>query len=234
MEKYEITIKDKKENFFHFTNRRNLENISSKGLLPKVGWNSRHIEKTPKVFFVEGLDNLLILFDCWINCLCKLPLIPFVYLIGANCIKYKWFPKIIADGYFDMVSRSKFRKRKAFKKVNKVLKNCVLLNLNIKNGIDFKYKDDDEIKKRGYNKDHLIIMGYSKNYSSVDSSTMDKWNMHTLSNQGIGKEKLKLCYLKDSNQLKDIFDFALKNTDIDIKKICPSLYEYLEYKKGEL
>lgn len=231
MEKYEITIKDKKQNYFHFTKRKNLKNISAKGLIPRIGWNARHIEKTPKIFFVEGLDNLLILFDCWINCLCKLPLIPFIYLIGARCIRWKWFPKIIADGYFNMVSKSKFRKRKAFKQMDKLLDSYVLLNLNIEDGIDFKYEDDDEIKKRGYEKEHLITMGYSLKYSNVDTTTMDRWNMHTLSNHGIKKEKIKLCYLENSDKLENIFIYALEKTNIDLKAICPSLSNYLEYKK---
>ena len=50
-------------NFFHFTWKSNLTNIEEKGLLPKKGHHAKYIEKTKKVFFVEGLDNLLILFD---------------------------------------------------------------------------------------------------------------------------------------------------------------------------
>lgn len=73
MEQYNITKTDIHTNFFHFTKEKNLNKIADSGLLPKIGYNARYIEKNPKVFFVHGLDNLLILFDCWINVWMKLP-----------------------------------------------------------------------------------------------------------------------------------------------------------------
>ena len=56
---------------------------------------------------LEWLDNLVILFDCWINDLYYIPVIPFIYKLGAFFLKYKWFPNIIGDSYFKILKVSK-------------------------------------------------------------------------------------------------------------------------------
>lgn len=86
-EDYKITILDIEHNYFHFTSKNNLHSIKQNGLIPKIGKHAKFLEKTKKVFFVEGLDNLLILFDCWINCFYYIPKIPFVYSLGARFIR---------------------------------------------------------------------------------------------------------------------------------------------------
>lgn len=103
MDKYKITIEDIKNNYFHFTLEKNLKSIRENGLIPNKGQNAKYIEKTKKIFFVEGLDNLLILLDCWINVYYYKPKIPFIYTLGANFLRQKWFPQFIADGYFKVL-----------------------------------------------------------------------------------------------------------------------------------
>lgn len=76
MKKYKISLNDMNSNFFHFTWKSNLANIEEKRLLPKKGHHAKYIEETEKVFFIQGLDNLLVLFDCWINVYKKVPLLP--------------------------------------------------------------------------------------------------------------------------------------------------------------
>ena len=61
MEVYKLSEKDFHHNFFHFTKEKNLKSIENKGLIPKIGYHAKALETTKKVFFVEGLDNLLIL-----------------------------------------------------------------------------------------------------------------------------------------------------------------------------
>lgn len=230
MDAYAITKNDIYNNFFHFTQLKNFSSIRSKGLIPTIGNNAKYLEKNPKVFFVNGLDNLLILFDCWINVYEKLPLIPFFYTIGSRLIRFKWFPKFISDTYFKFVSKYKHRKR-AFKVFDYLIQNSILLQLDLKENIDFKWDDNDEIKLRGYHKDHLITMGYSLDYSDINTTIMDKWNMHTLKNRGVNKKKLKLCYINNSYKLVDIFFYALNNTKLDLEKTCPTLYEYINNKE---
>lgn len=228
MEQYQLKDNDRNSNYFHFTKKINLENIEAQGIIPKIGPHAKHLEKTPKVFFVNGIDNLLILFDCWINVWIKLPRISLVYMLGSKAIHYKWFPKIIADGYFKYVKNSKSYINRGYKVFDKILEDCILLNLDLKEGIDFISTDNDEIKMKGYHKEHLITMGYSQLYSDLEGTTMDPWNMHTLSNHGINPDKIKLCYIGTSFKLKDIFLYALDNTDLDLKVMCPILYQYIK------
>ena len=52
--------------------------------------------------------------------------------------------------------------------------------------------------------------------------------MHTLTNHIVNPKKIKVCYLEnDSYNLRDIFNYCLKNTNIDYKHICPELCAYL-------
>lgn len=231
MVKYNISIEDINSNYFHFTSKCNLESISNSGLLSNIGKHAKYIEKTPKVFFVEGLDNLLILFDCWINIYYYMPTIPFIYTIGSHFLRQKWFPQFIADGYFGVLKKTKVHKKRAYKVFDKLLNESILLKLDLEENVDFKYNDIDEIKLRSYQKRHLEVMGYSKKYSSLEQNFMDKWNLHCFSNHDINSDKIKLCYILDSCKLNDIFEYAIKNTTIDLKNICLILFEYLNYRK---
>lgn len=228
MKTYEITSKDIKSNYFHFTNLENLESIEKKGLIPSKGSHAKHLEKNKKVFFVEGLDNLLILFDCWITVYTKIPLIHIPYKYASKFLQSKKKSLFITDIYFALIKNSKMHRNFAFKVFDRLLAESVLLNLNIKEGIDFKEDDIDEIKAAGFKKEHLIIMGYSLKYSDMDSNLVDKWNMHTFSGQGVGPDKLKKCSLDGSYDIKSILLFALKNTTIDVENICPVLTRYLK------
>lgn len=203
-------------------------------MIPNIGANAKNIEKTKKIFFVEGLDNLLILFDCWINALYYIPIIPLIYKLGAFFLRHKWFPSIIGDSYFKFLKVSKLHQKRAFKKLDKILDCGILLKLDLEENIDFRYNDKDEIKSRGYIKRHLEVCGYSEKYSDLSSSIMDKWNMHTLTNHKVKTKKIKVCYLENgSSKLRDIFNFCLQNTKIDFKSICPELCAYLKYKGYE-
>lgn len=232
MDKYIINKKDIDRNFFHFTDEKNLNNISKNGLIPYIGSHAKYIEKSKKVFFVEGLDNLLILFDCWINVWYYMPVIPFIYTLGSHFLRQKWFPQIIADGYFGVLKKSKIHRKRAFKVFDRLLDNGILLQLELEENMDFKYNDFDEIKLRGYKKRHLELMGYSKRYSSLNSADMDRWNMHTISDHGVESKKIKLCFLGNNNKsLRDIFDYSIKNTKLDLEVTCPILYDYIVNQK---
>lgn len=116
-----------------------------------------------------------------------------------------------------------------------MLDNGILLQLELEENIDFKYNDKDEIKLRGYKRRHLELMGYSKAYSSLDNNNMDKWNMHTITGHKVEKEKIKLCVLENKDcQLRNIFNYCIENTKIDLQNICPILHDFIksqEYNK---
>ena len=231
MKKYNLDNKDINNNYFHFTEYSNINNIEEKGLLPKKGKHAGLLEENEKVFFVKGLDNLLILFDCWINVYKKKP--PFketspLLKIGSIAMKTKYFPTFWVDFYFKVTKNSKNHKKIAYQVFDKLLEECVLLNLDIKENIDFKMTDIDEIKSSGYKKKHLITMGYSKKYSKLEDNSMDEWNLHTIANRGVNKDKIKLCYYNNSCKMKDILIFAINNTKIDLDEITPVLSDYLK------
>ena len=222
MKNYKISLKDIDSNFFHFTWKRNLSSIEEKGLLPKKGSHARYIEETEKVFFIQGLDNLLILFDCWINVYKKVPLLPelnITYGLGSKAMRSKYFPMFLVDFYFMIIRNSKKHKKYAYEIFDKLLSECILLNLNIEENIDFSFSDIDQIKARGYKKRHLIELGYSEKYSDMNSNKMDNWNLHTLSGKGINSNKLKLCVINNSISIRDILDYILENTKINLKDI---------------
>lgn len=231
MEKYQLTINDINENYFHFTKKRNLDSIQNKGLIPKIGFHAQALEVTKKVFFVEGLDNLLILFDCWINVCEKYPHIPGLFNIGSAIMRYNWFPKIIINAYFKYTELNKFHTFIAYKYFDIFLKKFILLNVEIEQEIDFSFDDIDQIKNKNYRKEYLIKAGYSPLYSNLESSKMDKWNLHTFSGHGISFDKIKICYINDSYSMFDVLMFALKNTKIDIENVCPVLWKYLNSRK---
>ena len=232
MERYILSKKDMYHNYFHMTHEKNLENIKMHGLLPNIGAHAKY-EKSKKVFFVEGIDNFLLLFDCWINCYFYIPVIPFIYQLGAFFLRQKWFPMFIADGYFGTLKKSKLQRKRAFKIFDGFLNDSIVLKLDLEENVDFNYHDEDEIKARGYQKRHLELMGYSKKYSTLENNSMDKWNLHAFSNHKIDSKKIKICYLEDeSYKLKDIFKYCLENTKIDIENVCPILWDYITSRKG--
>lgn len=235
MKNYELTLNDIKTNYFHFTKKSNLASIEKNGLIPKKGYHSQYIEETEKVFFIQGLDNLLILFDCWINVYRKVPMVPvskITYGLGSKAMRSKYFPMFFVDIYFMLVKNSKRHKKYAYKIFDELLDECILLNLDIKDGEEFNFNDIDEIKSRGFRKKHLIELGYSEKYSDMSSNKMDNWNLHTSNNQGIDADKIKLCFINNSNNIKDIFNYALENTNLNLKDICPNLYDYLNQNKN--
>ena len=97
--------------------------------------------------------------------------------------------------------------------------------------IDFDFDDIDQIKAKGYDKGYLIQGGYSLMYSDLESTRMDKWNLHTFSNHGIEPSKLKVCYINKSCKMTDILNYALSNTNLEIEKVCPVLWKYLKNRK---
>lgn len=231
MRNYKLNLNDINSNYFHFTRQSNLKSIDDKGLLPKISFHAMSLEDTKKVFFVQGLDNLLILFDCWIHVCSKYPLIPGMFNLGTKIMKYRWFPKSIINAYFKYTEYNKLHKFVAYKYFDSFLKKYVLLNLTIKEKVDFSFEDIDQIKAKKYPKEYLIKGGYSPAYSDLETIKMDKWNMHTFSNHGVDSSKLKLCYINKSCKMTDILDFAFNNTKLNIKEVCPDLWKYLKNRK---
>lgn len=92
---YDISSIDLDKVFLHYTNIHNLNSIMVKGLVPKIGMNSKVIEKSKKIFFSIGDKGVLVIMDSWLKWLIAKPKNNFMYWIGAYLLKVSFFPKII-------------------------------------------------------------------------------------------------------------------------------------------
>lgn len=243
MQKDNLTIQDiqnvdYKYAFFHYTNIKNLESIAQNGLLPQIGESATGIEKTEKVFFAIGDKGVFSIFDSYIRWLIakrltdlpgkkadlpfyrfctfimNLPLIHYIVAIFINLIVWLEF---------------KFKpfKIKSFKIMKDILDNSCFLLLDLKEGIDFKYEDIDEVKAQKFSK-KLLKKVYAKQ-NKMDSKKMDYWNMHTLSNVTIMPNQITLLKLNNSYKSIDILLWMIKNSNYNLKVLSPYLFEFLKY-----
>lgn len=225
----EIDIKNTDYNncFFHYTDKNNLNSISQYGLLPKIGKNSKNIELTKKVFFTIGFDNTLILMDSWIKWLTLKPKSNFIYACGSFYMKHKIFPRFVVDMLFKNWIKSDKKIKRACKTLDSILKNSIFLKLDLEENIDFSFDDIDEVKKQTFSRKQLSYI-YTYGYD-LNNPKLELWNMHTISEKSIEKDKISLIKQNNSYSAKDIILFMVNNTKLNINEDCPFLKRYLEY-----
>lgn len=243
MEVKNIAIKDIQDidiqfSFFHYTNKNSIESIDQHGLLPKIGNSATGIEMTEKIFFAIGDKGVFSIFDSWIRWLIAKRLtdlpgekadIPFyrfcTFLMRLPLIHY--FIGVIVNCVVWLEFRCKIFKVKSFRIMKDILDQSCFLILDLKEEIDFSYKDIDEVKAQKFDR-KLLKTVYAKQ-NKMGSKKMDYWNMHTFSNVVIPTDKITLLKLNDSYSCIDILLWMVKNTKIDLKTISPYLYEFLNY-----
>lgn len=245
MEVKNITIKDIQEidiqfSFFHYTNKNNIESIDKNGLLPKIGDSATGIEISEKIFFAIGTKGVFSIFDSWIKWLIAKRLtdlpgqkadIPFyrfcTFIMRLPLIHYLVAFVVNLVVWFEF----KFKpfKIKSFKIMKDILDNSCFLILDLKEEVDFSYKDIDEVKAQRFNRKLLKTL-YAKQ-NKMSSKKMDYWNMHTFSNVSIDPNKISLLKLNNSYCCTDILIWMIKNTKLDLKVLSPYLYEFLNYYK---
>lgn len=212
--------------FFHYTDKNNIQSIFEKGLLPKIGDNSKNIELNKKIFFTKGFDNTLFLMDAWIKWLMLRPKNNFIYKCGAFYMTHKIFPRVVVDILFKNWIKSKRKINYACKKLDYILENSVFLKLDLIENIDFSYDDCDEVKNQKFSRNQLSYV-YTYGYD-VNDKRIELWNMHTFKDKMVEKEKIKLISVGNSICAKDVVLFMADNSEFDIKEKCPFLYKYLE------
>lgn len=194
----------KEESFWHVTNKKNLESIREKGMVPKDGKRDgvlkSDIDPVPRVFFSHGLEAVL-----WqANNL--------AYLIDNFCTEQievkedgynrkelnKEIKKILEDkengkentkGFIDIglflqekinskgISKSiteKDLEKVAYNLTKSLWENSIYIKANLKDGIDYSYEKDFNYIRGGKTK------------------PMDKANMHTFEGRSIDSEKLEV------------------------------------------
>ena len=84
--------------YFHYTNKQNLYTIFKNGLEPRIGENSLYVEKTPKVFFVEGEKGIITIMDVWLKWLTsKSSCNKFIYWFGTMYMRIPFCIKCIPN-----------------------------------------------------------------------------------------------------------------------------------------
>lgn len=180
-----------------------------------------------KVFFTEGFDNTLILMDSWIKWLLLRPKSNFVYKCGCYYVTHKIFPRIVVDLIFKNWIKSDRKLDYACEKLDNILENSVFLKLDLVENIDFSYDDIDEVKNQPFSRKQL---SYIYTYGNdVNDSKMELWNMHTLKDKTIEKEKIKLIEIDNSKCAKDIVLYMVDNAELSLEDKCPFLFKYLNY-----
>lgn len=221
----DINTINKNDCFLHYTAIKNLYSIFDIGLEPRIGKNSMAIEKSKKVFFTIGFDNTLILMDAWIKWLVLRPRSNFIYNCGAFFMTKKYFPEIIVDTIFKKWIKNDKRIKYACKKLNKILNNSVFLLLDLEEDVDFKYNDIDEVKSQKFPRKQLkYIYTYCPN---IENNTIEKWNMHTLSNKIIEKKKITLLSANNSFKASDLIEYMFYQSNIKFSKELPFFNKYV-------
>ncbi len=217
--------------FFHYTYKSNLSTIFENGLEPRIGANSLYVEKTPKVFFVEGEKGIITIMDVWLKWLTgKISAGQLKYWLGT--VIYMRIPfciKAIPNHMLKKSLSSKGKRMVAIKKMKDILDNSVFLILNLEEFVDFDYDDIDEVKATYYESFLKLLYPSSSN---LKDKKMEYWNMHTYSNKIIEPSKISLLKNQDCYVANDILIHIIERNIDYVKMNCEFLYEYYLYMKG--
>ena len=213
--------------FLHYTSIDNLDSININGLQPKIGKNSKVIEKTKKIFFTIGDKGALVIMDSWLKWLVAKPVSNFIYYIGAFLLKISCFPNVIHKIIIKF-NKNKKKYKWSYKKLKEILDNSVYLVLDLEEGVDFSYDDVDEVKKFSHYPPSFIENLYAYDSNVLDEK-MEYWNMHTLSNKIIETNKIHILRLKNQTKASEILKILIEKNIEFVKENCDLLYKYYNY-----
>lgn len=213
--------------FLHYTSIENLDSISINGLQPKIGKNSKVIEKTKKIFFTKGEKGALVIMDSWIKWLVAKPISNFIYYIGAFLLKVPFFPNVIHKIIIKF-NRNKKKYKWSYKNLKETLDNSVYLIMDLEENVDFSYDDIDEVKKFSHYPPSFIENLYAYDSDVLDEK-MEYWNMHTLSNKIVEPYKLHVLRLNTKTKASEILKIMIENNLDFVKQNCEQLYKYYCY-----
>lgn len=244
-----VDISENKIKFFHFTEKKNLEEISKNGLVPKIGDNAQGVENTPKVFFSEGVDGACKCINAWLKwfitrytrakidqTLNELKTESYAG-IGAGML-YEFFRQDLERKYTEDVKTGRVETEEAklasFEKLYEEHSERVYLTLDIQEGKEFSYNDTDDVKMRCINnpkRKNFIEYAYGK----IDKLWgLEKWNMHAFNFLTIPYEKLDMLSTNgktDGISIVKKFHEIYNEKQDDNKEKLELLDEWIEYVK---
>lgn len=213
--------------YFHYTNKQNLYTIFKDGLEPRIGENSLYVEKTPKVFFVEGEKGIITIMDVWLKWLIsKSSCNKFIYWFGTMYMRIPFCIKCIPNYVVKRNLKDTKKRNKVYEKMRCILENSVFLVLNLIPKEDFDYNDIDEVKNTYY--ESFLKLLYPSD-SDIKNVKMEYWNMHTYSGKVINPKKISLLMDKNNYCANTILTKIIENNIDYIKKNYDFLYEYYIY-----
>ena len=218
--------------YLHYTNLANLDSILKKGLEPRIGINSKVIEKSEKIFFSKGDKGALVIIDIWIKWLIAKPKWNLIYWIGAYLLGVRFFPKVIHKIIINNNKKSKNKCNWAYDELKKILDESIYLVLNLEENIDFSFDDIDEVKVLS-----KYPVQYIKDMYAFDSeplnNKMEYWNMHTFSNKKIEANKISVLEYNDSFKASIIIKYLIESNINYVEQNCKRLYEYYTYTENK-
>ena len=213
--------------FFHYTNKNNLETIAKNGLEPRIGENSLYVEKSKKVFFVQGISGILTLMDVWLRWLTsKYGINNKIYGLGTFYMRIPFCIKSIPNYVVGKSLKNRKKRIKVFNQLKNILDNSVFLILDLEENVDFSYNDIDEVKDTYY--ESFLKLLYPS-FSNIKDKKMEYWNMHTYSNKVIERSKISLLKDKDECSASKILKQLIDDNIHFVKYNLAFLYEYYNY-----
>ncbi len=234
-----VLIDELEENsLFHFTHQSNIEKISTQGLKPVIGENAFGIEETPKIFFSKGELGIIKVTEVWLRWLMNR-----IYGPNDRLGIYKNLPQEertnrISEWSKEFLSgeykNDKAKKEKLFEYFYTYLKERRYLVLDIEDQKEYDSNAVDEnkvnLKKQDYIYSAFAKIMYGE-FSNMETSVMDDWNMHTKSNIEVPRNKIKQVTLKDGKD--DMLSIVLylydKYKNMEHSKFL--LDDFVEYAK---
>lgn len=218
---------DMSNTFFHYTNKNNLDSIIKNGLQPRIGKNSLYVEKSKKVFFVQGGNGILTIMDVWLKWLTsKCGINKQIYCLGTFYMRMPLCIKSIPNYVVSKSLKNKNKRIKVFKQMKNILYNSIFLILDLKENVDFSYNDIDEVKDTYY--ESFLRLLYPDT-SNIKDKKMEYWNMHTFSDKVIDSSKISLLKDQTDYSASVILKKLIENNIEYVKLNHDFLYEYYNY-----
>ena len=219
-----------KEIFFHFTRKGNQEDIEKKGLDPKAKKENAvaNDNKTPVVYFSEGLDGMFETLNTWVR---------FEYYMKVQEKRRAGIDVKLGNEEIDPEILEEVHE-----KMYNDLKDRMYYSIDLEEGVDY-LKDDVDDKKIDFktrNMPEFIIKDVKwqyvdGEYSNFDDIKQERWNRNTIKGKVIEPEKLtKVISEKGDVDALTVVIEQYERYDNDSKEKLKELSDLVNYCKEKI